>query len=442
MSKIDLKPGLDFKATLSLVVGTVIGTGVFLKAAIMTQAMGAAPWVLLVWLVAGLLSLAGALCFAELGCRFPRAGGEYVYLLEAYGELPAFLNGWMRFCIGNPGSIAAYAVGFSTFLSGALPVSSTGQTAIAVVTILVFTAINCATVKAAGFIQAAMTGLKLALIVGLAALILSRSSLMDWNKVFLFNSEFPGWKAFGSAMLAALWAYDGWNGMPMAASEVIHPKKNIPRGLIVGMVAVISIYCLLNAAYFLVLPVGEVESSYSPKFLAGLPVATKAAQVALGPMAVFLVSLVLSFSALVSLNGSTLTGARIPFAMAKDRLFFQGLASVNPRTHAPVTSVVIQGSIATILALTGTFDQLTDYVMFASWIFYGMAIWALFILRKNQKDYQGFKAPLFPLLPALFLFVTAGLIANTLITATTQSLTGLALIALGIPFFVYFKRNK
>ena len=435
-----LRRGLGLKEATSLVVGTVIGTGVFLKASVMTQAVGGAFWVFAAWIGAGILSLSGAFVFAELASRFPRAGGEYVFLREAYGGLPAFLNGWMRFLIGNPGSIAAYAAGFVAFLNGSFHFSPFAQSALAVGLIAVFTLLNCATVHAAGLLQACMTAVKVSMILGLTAVIFAAAPKEQIHFAGWASGGWPGFKAFGSAMLAALWAYDGWNGMPMAAGEVKDPSRNIPRALVAGMFTIIAIYLFVNLVFFFILPLDAIRSSFSYDFPEALPVFTKAAAVSLGPEVIILVSLLLAFSALVALNGSVLSGARVPFAMARDGVLFSALGKVSHRTHAPVVAVLVQGMIAALLALSGSFDQLTDYVVFASWIFYALAVFALFIFRRRDP-HSGYHMPFYPWLPLLFLGSAFWLIVNTLITEPVQSLIGLALILAGVPVYYWYRRG-
>lgn len=441
MSHDSLTRGLGFREAFALVIGTVIGTGVFLKTAVMTQTAGSFTWVMLAWIVAGLLSLAGALCFAELGSRYPEAGGEYAYLREAFGELPAFLNGWMRFAIGNPGSIAAYAVGMMTFLRGVFHYDDVTQTALACGVIAIFTAINCLTVRAAGLFHTFMAAVKILLIVGFT-LALFGGPAGPSNALVVSFEGWPGWRPFGAAMLGALWAYDGWNGMPMAASEVRDPQKNIPRALLAGMIGVIGIYVLANTAFFRVLSLEQIALSNSPDHPSALPVATNAALTMMGGGMVAAVSVLLAFSALVSLNGSVLTSARLPFAMARDGLFFPAIGHVHPRTHSPIISVLVQGLIAIALSCSGTFDQLTDYVIFASWIFYALAIVALFVLRRRPAAPGVFLTPFFPFLPILFLLVSGWLIVNTLLTAPSESLIGLGLIASGTPVYLYYRRRR
>ena len=436
---------LGLKEALGLVIGTVIGTGVFLKAGIMSQGTGAPLWVLLAWIVSGVLSLVGALCYAELGGLFPKAGGEYVFLREAYGDLSAFLYGWMRFWIGSPGSIAAYAVGAATFLGGVIGLQSQTEKNLAALSfIILFTVLNCFSVAFGGKIQTFITVLKIFMILGLTVAIFGAAGTGTWaNLASGTDGSWRGWSIFGSAMLAALWAYDGWNNMPMAAGEIRDPGKNIPRALILGMLAVLGIYCLANLAYFYALPFGEVLSAYSKNNPTALPVATKAAGAAFGSTAVVILSVAFVFSALGAMNGSILTGARVPYAMARDNLFFSSLGKVNESTHSPVISVVVQGIISCGLALSGTFDQLTDYVVFAAWIFYALVTASIFVFRRRIPEAsRPFRTPGYPIVPVIFILVSLLLLVNTVITDPKECAIGLAFILSGIPVYFWFKASK
>lgn len=403
---------------------------------------GSASLVLLAWVVAGLVSLLGAFCYAELGARFPQAGGEYVYLKEAYGPLVSFLYGWMRFWIGAPGSIAAYGVGAATFLASVVDFESFGmpRASVAIFTIILFSGLNCLSVKTSGGLQSFMTFLKIFIVVGFSfALFGLGQGKLELQSQVLHES---GLSEFGAALLAALWAYDGWNNMPMAAGEIRDPRRNIPRALIGGMLGILLLYLLTNLAYFYVLSPEAIGRSYSREHPLALPVAAQAAASSLGPGAVYFLSVVFVFSALGSMTGSILTGARVPYAMAKDRLFFETLSRVHPRTKTPVISVLVQGLIACGLAFSGTFDQLTDYVVFASWIFYGLASYAIFIFRRRDPvAYEGFQVPLYPWLPALFVLCSAGLLLNTIWSTPWESLIGLGIILAGIPVYYWFHKK-
>src|SRR4029453_6546703 len=373
----DLLRGLTRTATTALVVGTVIGTGVFIKTAIMAQDTGSASTVLLAWVAAGVLSMCGALTYAELGAMLPHAGGEYVYLRHAYGELASFLFGWMRFVVAGTGSIAILGVGFATFLSAIVPMTSVwassrftllGQTIdwqfgtkqeVAVAAIMFFGVINCLTVVVGGRVKSLLTVLKRG---GIAAVVIGvfvGSQTADWSHLMATDTaNSSGAAAFGLAMLAALWAYDGWNKMPMAAGGGEDPGRNVPFALIGGMAAVTLIYCTANLAYFYALPFAEVISSNSTRYRDALPVATKAAQTVFGDSGGRLLSLAFIFSALGALNGSTLTGARVPYAMARDGVFFSPAAVLSARTRVPVYALLFQALRAGVLAISGTFDQM------------------------------------------------------------------------------------
>ena len=451
--------GLTLTDTTALVVGTVIGTGVFIKSAIMAQDAGSPLLVLAAWVAAGLLSLAGALSYAELGAMLPHAGGEYVYLRRSYGELAAFLFGWMRFAVAGSGSIAVLGVGFATFLSAIVPLDAVWVTGtydfvgrtmpwrfgltqvVAIVAIVFFAVINCLTVVVGGRVQTALTILKVGgigiVVLGIAFL----SPTGDWGHLATPSTgNSSGAGAFGLAMLAALWAYDGWNSMPMAAGEVKDPGRNVPRALIGGMVAVMAIYCTANLAYFYALPWTDVLTSSSTAHRDALPVATRAAQTAFGEGGGRLMSIAFVLSALGALNGSTLTGARVPFAMARDGLSPARAGVLNARTRVPVTAVLMQAGWACVLAASGTFDQLTDYVVFASWIFYGLVTSAVFVLRFRAPDLERpYRTLGYPIVPLVFVVVALWLVINTLVNRPVESVAGLVLIALGLPVYWYFR---
>ena len=442
---------LGARDAIGLVIGTVIGTGVFLKAAVMSQQVPSAPYVLLAWLVAGLLSLMGALSYAELGSLYPRAGGEYVFLREAYGDLLAFLYGWMRFWIGNPGSIAAYAVGAATFLGAVVHFNDPFSKSLCAISFVVFfSLLNCLAVSFGAGVQNALTVLKVVMIAGLTGAILFSGRTgagFGASSAWSAHGGWTGWSAFGTAMLAALWAYDGWNNMPMAAGEIKDPQKNIPRALALGMAAVLGLYLLINGAYFSALSIPEIQNSYSSLHPAALPVATRAAELCFGAGAVVTLSVAFVISALGAMNGSILTCARIPFAMARDGLFFRQLGQVNARNHVPYVSVLVQGVVASILAMSGSWDQLTDYVVFASWIFYALVTCSLFVFRRRPNtdgdQVTRYRAPFYPWLPMVFAVASVLLLVNTVVTAPRESLTGLVFIALGVPFyFLFSSRSK
>jgi basic amino acid/polyamine antiporter, APA family len=455
--------GLTAFDTTALVVGTVIGTGVFLKAAVMAQQVGTPALVLTAWVAAGVLSLAGALAYAELGAMLPEAGGEYVYLRESYGEAAAFLFGWQRFIVSGSASVASIASGFAIFLAAFLPLGDVwvrreltllGQSfewqfgvrqVVAVAVILLLSGVNCFTVVVGGRVQSALTLLKIGGIAFVVLGILFFGRTADWSHLRSPEGA-PAWSgfaAFGTAMLAALWAYDGWNNMPMAAGEVKDPGRSIPRALIFGMLIVMAIYCLANLAYFYALPLGEVTTSNSTLHRAALPVASKAAITFLGDYGGKLVAIAFVISALGALNGSILSNARVPFAMARDGYSPQALAELSPLTRVPVRVIVVQALWASVLAVSGSYDQLTDCLLFAAWIFYGLTTSAVFVLRRRRPDApRPYRTLGYPWVPALFLLVSGWLVVNTLVERPVESVTGIVLILAGLPVYAWFRSAR
>ncbi|HJU55605.1 MAG TPA: amino acid permease [Pyrinomonadaceae bacterium] len=469
-SNVTLIRGLTLIAAASIVIGNVIGTGVFLKARVMTCNVGTPGMVITVWVVAGVLSLAGALTYAELAAMMPRAGGEYVFMREAYGPRLGFLYGWMQIFIAKTGSQASVAVAFAIFLN-----NLTGGTLdttlfslplfgkqfnfgylqlIALSLIAIFTLVNCATVIVSGWIATVLTGVKIALVVGigLGAFLLASG---DWGHFALANAggicedvspaTMTSVAGFSAAMLGALWGYDGWNNLTLVAGEVKNPQRNIPLALIGGTILIILLYVFVNLAYFYVLTPTEVASV--PK---ASSVATEVAKSFLGPVAIGLIAAALMASSIGTLHTSILTGARVPYAMARDRLFFDRLARLSPRTHVPIGALVVQGVWAGILTLSGSFDTLTDYVIFGSWIFYGLTTASVFIFRRRMPYAERpYRAWGYPVVPILFLLVTGFLLFTTLLPDPARglkgfnvnALIGLGLIASGLPVYWYLSRR-
>jgi APA family basic amino acid/polyamine antiporter len=436
----ELRRSLGFRDAAALVVGTIIGTGVFLKASPMAAAVGSPVAVLAALFAAGALSFFGALAYAELGAMFPQAGGEYVYLREAWGPRIGFLYGWTRFWIGTPGSIASYAVGAAVFTDGLVPLGGElAHKGVAIGLIAVFTVINCLTVAFGGRVQSIMTGLKIALIVGLAALVFLGAP-GDWSRLGGGHATW-GVSAFGAAMIAGLWATDGWNNLPMAAGEVRDPTRVIPRALVVGMLIVLSLYGVVFVAYFYALPLDAVVTAHTDAHPQA--VATYAAMTVLGTTGVAVMSAAFVLSALGAMNGSILTSARVPYAMARDGLFFRRLAAVSPRTHVPVVAVIVQGAWACVLASSGSFDQLTDLVVFASWVFYALATAGVIVLRRRLPDApRAFRVPGYPWLPVLFIATATALLIDTVWLSPLRSGLGLAFIAIGVPVYEVFRRRR
>ncbi len=469
--------GLGLVAAISIILGNVIGTGVFLKARVMTCNVGSPTWVIIAWIAAGLLSLAGALTYAELSAMKPEAGGEYVYLRDAYGRVWSFLYGWMLIFVGKTGAQASvavvFAIGLNDFLDGKLKQTLISQNIfgyqfeltslqiIAVMMIVIFTTINCASVYLSGRIATALTFVKIILIafVGIGAFVWVAggtfehfSMLADGgtcegvaDSVRFGSANYSFAAGFGAAMLGALWGYDGWNNLTLVAGEIQKPERNLPLALIGGTILIIFLYIFVNIAYFYILDPTTIASVSKDSSVAKEVVSRffggDIKSVAVG-FAVALFTVGLMLSSIGTLHTSILTGARVPYAMAQDGLMFEAMGKLSEGTRVPVIALVVQGFWACLLALSGSFDTLTDYVIFGSWIFYALATSTVFVFRRKYPDMiRPYKAFGYPVVPVVFLIVAGWLLISTLINSPTQSLIGIFLIALGLPVYYYLTRK-
>ena len=439
----ELRRDLGLAAALAIVIGTVIGSGIFRVPQTMINSVGTVPMVFLVWVVGGALSLAGALTYAELAAAMPGAGGEYVYLTEAWGPVWGFLYSWTQMWIGKSGSIATLATAFFEytahfvpqfeqvwFVLGPLPIKY-GQI-FALVLILVLGFVNYFGVRFGGGVQIAMTAVK----VGLIAVVILAG--IFYSHPVTGGVPPPGVPpvatGFFAALVAALWAYDGWNNVGMVASEIKNPQRNLPLSLILGTSLVICIYMLANWAYFRVLSPVEVGAHKL--------VAAEMMQRIQGPAGAGLVSIAAMISIFAALNGSILTGARVPYAAARDGLFFHAAARVHPVFRTPGVSILMLTGWAALLVLSGKYDDLFNFVIFGSWILYAMAAASVFVLRRKRPDLvRPYKTLGYPVVPALFLLGAAALELSTLRDRPVQSLGGILLILLGLPFYFYWKRR-
>ncbi len=451
--------GLGLTAAIAINVANIIGTGVFLKARVMTCNVGTPGRALGIWVFAGLLSLAGALTYAELLGLKPKDAGEYGIVRDAYGRIWGFLYGWTQFLIARSASAAALAVGFAIFLNdflnGALStvyftypvfgqkVSFGHLQLVALGAIVVTTLINCAAVSVSGHFATIVTALKVLVLVGVGvtAFVFSGG---DWSHLSEVNQNGVcegvavtggGVAGIAAAMLGALWAYDGWNNVTFMAGEVKRPERNMPLALIISMLMVMSIYLFINLSYYHVM---------SPTEIASVPAASStAAEVVrriLGASAVTLMAAAMMTSSFGALHASVLATARLPYAMAKDRLFFKGMSRLS-KHHVPVRSLIVLAIWSSVITLSGSYDMLTDYAIFALTIFYALTASSIFIFRKRLPDAPRlYKTWGYPVVPVLFLIVTIGLILTTIWNTPKQSMIGLALIALGLPVYWYWEK--
>lgn len=444
--------GLGLTGAASIVVGTVIGSGVFLVPSAMIRNLGSVRMLFLVWVIAGLLSLFGALTYAELAAAMPEAGGEYVYLSAAYGPFWGFLYGWTQFWVAKSGSIATLAAGFYTYLTifyprltanwfvlpwhigpgGTLLEIHYGQL-VAIALILALAGVNYAGVRVGGGVQVTVTAVKLLLlaIVIAVGLFSPAPHATSGGEIAVV----PGIAGFFAAMVSALWAYDGWNNVSMVSSEIKNPQRNLPKALIFGTATVIVIYLLINAAYFHVLSARQVAET--PR------VAAEMIQILYGPAATKAVAVAVLVSVFAALNGSILSGSRVPYAMARDGLFFRRVAEVHPKFHTPGISIVVLCLWSCVVVLSGWFDDLYNFVIFGSWILYLLTAVSVFVLRKKAPGMERpYRTVGYPIVPLLFIAVAVLLLWSTLLTRPRESLMGLVLMAAGIPFYWYWQRHR
>jgi APA family basic amino acid/polyamine antiporter len=458
-----LTRGVGAWGAIAVNVANMIGTGVFLKTRVMTCNVGSAKTVLLVWLAAGLLSLAGTFSYSEIAAMMPEAGGDYIYLRRAYGRAVGFLYGWMTFAVAKAGSQAALAVGLAIFMNVAVGgvlerwqlsvspfgahLSISGLTVVALATIWTVALINCASVAAGGRTALALTLAKVGLVlgVGISALAFAPG---DWTHLSgsglagtcegVADSARGGYAGFGAAMLGALWAYDGWNNVAPLSGEIRDPQRNLPRAFIGGMLVVAALYLFVNIAYYYALTPVEIASV--PR---SSSVATEVLKRFLGPVAVSMTAVALMISSFGSLHASALANSRVPFAMARDGLFFRALARLSPRSNVPARAIVAQAAWGSVLALSGSYDNLTDSVIFASWLFYGLSTASLFVFRRTMPDApRPYRALGYPVVPVIFVLVTAALLVNTFVAAPREALRGMAMLIAGLPLYWYWSRRS
>jgi len=433
-SKTGLVRELGLGDGIALVVGTVIGSGIYLVPGPIAGQLHSLSEVLLVWAVGGLLSLSGALSLGELGSMYPGAGGLYVYLRHAFGRPVAFLYGWGLLSMIQTGSIATLAVGFSLYLSRLFPLSQGGQKVTAIVCILLLTGVNCLGLRQGKLVQNVSTVSKLA---GLALLFL----LLTWRgHIHLLRSSLSATISlslhslvpFGTALIAVLWAYEGWHAVSFTAGEFRSPKRDLPKSLFLGTAICVGTYLLLNIAYYSVLTPIEIRGTDHA--------AATAVQAAYGAGTTVLISILILTSILGAMNGLVLTGPRVYYAMARDGIFFRHLGQTSRRFHTPVLAIVIQGVWASLLTLVGTFQQLFTYVIFTAWIFYGLTVASVIVLRIRRPDLErSFRVPLYPWLPILFLIASLGISVSTIVSDPVHAWVGIAMILIGAPLYLFFR---
>jgi basic amino acid/polyamine antiporter, APA family len=433
---------------IAIVVGTVIGSGIFLIPSEMMRDAGSSSLVYMAWIAGGLLSLFGAMTYAELGTMMPYAGGEYVYLRGAYGDTAGFLYMWTWFTVAKPGSIATVAVGLARTLEffpafsrladpiPGMPFSMKWSQLFAIFITWLMTGLNYLGIKKAGNFQLVSTALKAVLILVVATLCFLAPE-GTWSH---FLTSLPhavgGWNGFMLALIATLWAYDGWSDLTMVAGEVRRPERNIPIALIGGLLAVAALYMATNAAIQYVLPAQAIAASPLP--------AVTALRVVAGARGAGIVAAAMAVSILVALNGTVMSGARVPYAASLDGLFFRRFARVHPHFRSPSTSLVAQGLVSTLLLLfLSQFEKLLDLTVFAEWLFYALAASTVFVYRRKNPDApRPYRVWGYPVLPAIFVGSAAAVLVSSFAGNLKGSLLGTALILSGLPVMWLVRRQR
>ena len=418
-----------------VVIGTVIGSGIWLVPGTVLRNTAGDPGVaLVVWLVGGVCSLLGALTFAELGSSYPDAGGSYTYVREAFGTFPAFLLGWTLFLAINTGSTATLARAFATYADELVPLGETGKKLVPALMIVVVSAVNMRGVRHAATVQNWSTAVKVGaiLLLAIAGLTLGHNGAVSAGRAFTASPSSALVSGAGVALLGVLWAYEGWINVTNSAGEALDPQRTFSRAIVIGTAALVALYLLANVGYL---------ATLGPEGVAGSQrVAADAVRVLFGPVAAKLVSAAVLVSVFSAANGLALTGPRMYYAMGRDGVFFRSLGRVHPRFGTPAIAIAAGGAWAILLSLWGNFEQLLTYVVFASWLFAALAAASVFVLRRRHPEAaRPFRVPGYPFTPALFILAALAIVANTVFARPAQALAGLGIVLVGTPAYLFWK---
>jgi APA family basic amino acid/polyamine antiporter len=450
-------PALGRLDATALVAGSMVGSGIFIVPAEIMRRVQAPGLLLAVWILAGILTILGALTYGELAAMFPRAGGQYVYLREGLSPLFGYLYGWTLFTVIQTGAIAAVAVAFARFSavffpaisgdvhfgatlalpSGAITLGLSPQRALAVSAVVLLTWINVRGVRAAAALQTTITIVKVGALLGLVGvgLVFGRHAdaiRQNFGPAFGPSGGLGGacLPALGAAMVGALFSMDAWNNVGFAAGELARPRRDLPFAMIAGVLLVTGLYLLANVTYLLVLPASAIAHAAEDR------VGTAALEASVGGVGLYLMAAAIVVSALGCINGLVLSGARVYYAMAHDGLFFKSAGAVHPRYRTPAVALIVQAAWASVLCLTGTFSQLLDYVIFASLIFYALTAAGLFVLRiRRPADERPVRVPGYPWLPAMYVVLNVVIAGNLLVHQPGYTIPGLVLVASGVPAY-------
>ena len=428
---------LGLFSIVAIVVGTMIGSGIFINPAKVAKDVGTPELMMAVWIVGGILSFFGALSLAELGAAFSQAGGIYIYLREAYGTLIAFLFGWTLFLVVEAGTLATLAVGFSTkSLPYFVKLSGLQGKVVAVALILILAMVNYMGVRKGALVMNFLTSIKFIALIGVCVVVFIFAKGSTGNFLSSSSGVQPAGGgvlgSFGVALVAALWAYKGWETSTYSAGEISNPQKKLPLGLFIGSASVIFLYILANLAYLYVFPAAQMAQSDR--------IAADVMQAAVGPVGASIIALIILTSITGTCNGHLMTSPRAFYAMAKDGLFFKSVAKIHPKYLTPHVAIIVMAVWGCILSTSGTFEQLFTYVIFGYWIFMGLTVAGVIILRKKMPDLpRPYKTWGYPVTPILFILSAVFLTLNSLIRTFWNSSAGLGVIAIGIPVYFFWK---
>ncbi len=418
-----------------MIIGTVIGSGIFLVPGAVLRAVGnSVPLGLTVWLAGGILSLLGALTYGELSSMKPRAGGLYVYIRDCFGPFPAFLFGWTLFFVISSGSIATLAVAFGNYLGEFLQLSAWETKSVALLVILVITAVNVRGTRQSADLLNVTTAIKVTAILVVSAVLLWQGRNPIFGSGDQTDHQSMGVSGFGLAMISVLWAYEGWQYVTYSAGETINPQRTFPLAFLIGSAALIAIYLFANLGYVAALGASGVAGS------------TRVAATALGAVVSHGAGKIVAIAILISMfsaaNSIMLNAPRVYYAMARDGLFFHSLSQVHPRFGTPALAVGAAGIWSAVLAASGTFEQLLTYVVFIGWIFYALAAASIFIYRKRAPEAaRPYRVPAYPWTPIVFILAAMALVGNTIATQPVRAAIGLGIVFLGAPAYAFWRRT-
>jgi APA family basic amino acid/polyamine antiporter len=415
-----------------IVIGIVIGSGIFLLPNLIARQLPSAAAILAIWILTGVLSYFGALAYAELGAMIPATGGQYAYIREAYGPGCAFVCGWVFMLAVTPGGIAFLAVGFSIYFAQFVQLSPAMRNVMSLALVAVLSAANYIGVKEGAWIQRIFTTAKIA---GLILLIGSAAMARPVTHAADIGTQAVSYSGIGFVVTVCLMAYNGWSYVSFVAGEVTDPERNLPRSLALGMGAVMALYVLANVAYLHALTLPEIAATER--------VGAALAERTLGPMGARILSAVVLLSIVGAINGCILTGARIPFAQAQDGLFLARFGRVHPRFNTPGFAVVAQATWTGVLILTGSYETLSSYTMLSAWIFYTLSVVAVWVLRRKLPDAaRPYKMWGYPYTLWCFVVVSVWFMADAFVHQPTTSLMAFGIAAAGVPFYLIWRRTK